>query len=184
MNAPTQFETMATRVALHPFLVGMNRSQLNLLTDCAMHVHFTPGQVIFCEGEIANRFYLIETGSVILESSARFGDPVIIDKVGGGGLLGWSWMFPPHVWHFTARAVEKTDAIFFYGTMLHEYCEHDHSLGYELFKRMSAVMIKRLQAAREKMLAIDLHQKNLPPAMVVQSPFMDQELDTQEIAIG
>lgn len=182
MNAPTQSEPMATRVALHPFLAGMNRSHLNLLTDCAMHVHFTPGQVIFREGEVANRFYLIETGSVILESSARFGDPVIIDKVGAGGLLGWSWMFPPHVWHFTARAVEKTEAIFFYGTILRDYCERDHSLGYELFKRMSAVMIRRLQAAREKMLAIDSHRTALPPALVVQAPFMDQELDIAETA--
>jgi CRP/FNR family transcriptional regulator, cyclic AMP receptor protein len=177
MNTPIQIEPMATRVALHPFLAGMNRSQLTLLTDCAMVVHFNPGQLIFREGELANRFYLIETGKAILESSARFGDPVIIDKVGAGDLLGWSWMFPPYVWHFTARAVEPTEAIFFYGTILREYCERDHSLGYELFKRMSVVMIKRLQAAREKMLAIDSHQTALSP-VVVQSPFMDQELDT------
>lgn len=170
---------MAMRVALHPFLAGMNRSHLTLLTDCAMVVHFNPGQLIFREGELANRFYLIETGKVILESSGRFGDPVIIDKVGAGDLLGWSWMFPPYVWHFTARAVERTEAIFFYGTILREYCERDHSLGYELFKRMSAVMIKRLQAAREKMLAIDAHETALRP-VVVQSPFMDQELDTAE----
>jgi CRP-like cAMP-binding protein len=172
---------MATRVALHPFLAGMNRSQLTLLADCAITVHFNPGQVIFNEGELANRFYLIETGKVILESSARTADAVIIDKVGAGELLGWSWMFPPYVWHFTARAVEPTNAIFFYGTILREYCERDHSLGYELFKRMSAVMIKRLQAAREKMLALDSHQTVLSPA-VVQSPFMDQELDTADAA--
>jgi len=182
MKTTAHIEPMVTRVALHPFLAGMNRSHLNLLTDCAMHVHFTPGQIIFREGEIANRFYLIETGGVILESSGRCGDPVVIDKVRAGDLLGWSWMFPPHVWHFTARAVAETEAIFFYGTILRDYCERDHSLGYELFKRMSAVMIKRLQAAREKMLAIDLHQTALPPALVVQPPFMDQELDSVETA--
>ena len=148
---------MAMRVALHPFLAGMNRSQLALLTDCAMVVHFNPGEVIFREGELANRFYLIETGKVILESSGRAGDPVIIDGVGAGDLLGWSWMFPPYVWHFTARATESTDAIFFYGTILREYCERDHSLGYELFKRMSAVMVKRLQAALTNMLAFHAH---------------------------
>jgi CRP-like cAMP-binding protein len=173
---------MATRVALHPFFAGMNRSQLNLLTDCAMAVNFTPGELIFREGELANRFYLIESGKVTLESSGRSGDPVIIDNVGAGGLLGWSWMFPPYVWHFTARAVEPTKAIFFYGTILREYCEHDHSLGYELFKRMSAVMIKRLQAAREKMLAIDSHQTALS-RVVVQSPFMDQEMDIAEATL-
>jgi CRP-like cAMP-binding protein len=179
MNTKTKSQPMAARVALHPFLAGMNRSQLTLLTDCAMVVHFNPGESIFREGELANRFYLIETGKVILESSGRSGGPVVIDEVGAGNLLGWSWMFPPYVWHFSARAAERTEAIFFYGTILREYCERDHSLGYELFKRMSAVMIKRLQAARDKMLAIGSHQAALSP-VVVQPPFMDQELDTVE----
>jgi CRP-like cAMP-binding protein len=66
-------------------------------------------------------------------------------------------MFPPYTWQFTARAVEPTTAIFFYGTILREYCEKDHSLGYELLKRMSAVMVKRLQAARKNMLTVHAH---------------------------
>jgi len=36
---------------------------------------------------------------------------------------------------------------------LREYCEKDHSLGFELFKRMSVVMLRRLQAARQKLLS-------------------------------
>jgi CRP-like cAMP-binding protein len=165
MNTHTEIEPMATRVALHPFLAGMKQAELALLVDCAMVVRFQPGQLIFREGDLANRFYLIETGKVILESGGRFDDAVVIDTVGAGDLLGWSWMFPPYVWHFTARAVEPTVAIFFYGTILREYCERNHSLGYELFKRMSAVMIKRLQAARDKMLAIDSQRMALPPAI-------------------
>jgi len=69
-------------------------------------------------------------------------------------MLGWSW-FPLRVWQFTARAVEPTEVIFFYGTILREYCERDPSLGYELFKRMSAVMVKRLQGARQRMLSFE-----------------------------
>jgi hypothetical protein len=38
-----------------------------------------------------------------------------------------------------------------YGTILREYCENDPALGYELFKRMSEVMTRRLQAARVKL---------------------------------
>ena len=155
----TQIETepMATRVALHPFLAGMNHERLVLLTNCATPVHFGEEQIIFREGEMANRFYLIESGKVILQSTGRHGQPVVVDTIGAGDLLGWSWIFPPYVWHFTARASEPTDAIFFYGTILREYCERDHSLGYELFKRMSAVMVKRLQAARENMLPFHPH---------------------------
>jgi CRP/FNR family cyclic AMP-dependent transcriptional regulator len=147
-------EPMTTRVALHPFLAGMNHTQLALLTDCAIAAHFKPGQIILREGELANRFYLIESGKVVLESGGDFGEPVIVDTISAGDLLGWSWMFPPYVWRFTARAIEPTEMIFFYGTILREYCERDPSLGYELFKRMSAVMVKRLQAARQRMLSL------------------------------
>jgi CRP-like cAMP-binding protein len=170
-------ESMATRVALHPFLVGMNRKQLALLIDCAIPAHFKAGQTILREGEIANRFYIIESGKVALESGGGFGEPVIIEIIGAGDLLGWSWMFPPYMWQFTARAIEATNAIFFYGTILREYCEKDHSLGYELFKRMSAVMTKRLQAARTKMLSIHAHGATLEP-IVLKSPLMDQENGT------
>ena len=176
MKTEIEVEPMATRVALHPFLAGLNRTNLALLTDCAMAAHFIKGQTILREGELANRFYLIESGKIALESNAGVGDPVVIETIGAGDLLGWSWMFPPHSWHFTARAVEPTEAIFFYGTILREYCERDHSLGYELFKRMSAVMVKRLQAARDKMLAVHSQTITLPP-VILESPFMDQKPD-------
>jgi CRP/FNR family transcriptional regulator, cyclic AMP receptor protein len=147
-------EPMATRVALHPFLAGMTRPQLALLIDCAMAAHFKTGQTILREGEFANRCYLIEAGKVVLESGGSFGEPLLIETIGAGDLLGWSWMFPPYTWQFTARAVEPTTAIFFYGTILREYCEKDHSLGFELLKRISAVMVKRLQAAQKLMLSL------------------------------
>jgi CRP/FNR family cyclic AMP-dependent transcriptional regulator len=170
----TEPEPMATRVSLHPFLAGMRHMQLALLTDCAIAAHFKPGQVVLREGELANRFYLIESGKVVLESGK---DSVIVDTIGAGDLLGWSWMFPPYVWHFTARAIEPTEAIFFYGTILREYCERDPSLGYELFKRMAPIMLRRLQAARDKMLAIHHGRASLEP-VILESPFMGQELNT------
>jgi len=179
VKTKTKTESMATRVMLHPFLAGMNHTQLALLTDCAMASHFKPGQIILREGEMANRFYLIEKGEVVLESGGDFGKPVVVEKIGAGDLLGWSWMFPPYVWHFTARSVEPTEAIFFYGTILREYCERDPSLGYELFKRMAPIMLRRLQAARDKMLAVHHGRASLEP-VVLESPFMDQELDTSE----
>jgi CRP/FNR family transcriptional regulator, cyclic AMP receptor protein len=137
-------------VAAHPFLIGISAHHVRLLADCAMRSEFTAGQVIFQKGETANRFYLIERGRVALESSTG-SEAVRIDEVGAGDLLGWSWIFPPYVWHFDARAIEPTAAIFLYGTMLREYCENDPALGYELFKRMSEVMMCRLQAARVKL---------------------------------
>lgn len=162
-NGAIQPEPLATRVALHPFLAGMNHTQLTLLTDCAIAARFKTGETILREGEFANRCYLIETGKVVVESVDCFGEPLLIEGIGAGDLLGWSWMFPPYVWHFTARAIEPTTAIFFYSTILREYCEKDHSLGYELLKRISAVMVKRLQAAHKQILSVCSGGTSLEP---------------------
>jgi CRP-like cAMP-binding protein len=145
-------EDLERSVAAHPFLIGLGEHHVRLMADCAIRTQFEADQVIFREGETANRFYLIEHGKVALESAAYTGEPVTIDMVADGDLLGWSWLFPPYVWHFGARALEPTAAIFFYGTVLREYCEQDQSLGYELFKRMSEVMTRRLQSARSRLL--------------------------------
>ncbi len=152
MITPDRKELEAQVIA-HAFLIGISAHHIRLLADCAMRSHFRAGEVIFRENEAANRFYLIEHGKVALESST-LGEPVKIDEIHDGDLLGWSWLFPPYAWHFSARALEDTTAIFFYGTVLRDYCENDHSLGFELFKRMSAVMLRRLQAARQKLLSV------------------------------
>jgi len=171
INHEIQIEPLSTRVALHPFLAGMNHRQLALLTDCAGARHFKAKQTILREGEFANGFYLIETGNVALESEAGLGESIAIQTLGAGNLLGWSWMFPPYVWQFTARAVKPTTALFFCAAILREYCEKDHSLGYELLKRISAVMVTRLQAAHDQMLSIHRSRVSREPP-IADAPFI------------
>jgi CRP/FNR family cyclic AMP-dependent transcriptional regulator len=143
----TTTESLASRVARHPVLAGMDQKQLALLTDSAMAVEFKKGEVIFREGELADRFFLFEPGKVIIrKSSAGPRDP----------MSGWLGISPPHTWNCTASAVEPSTAIFFYKTLLREYCEKDHSLGYELLKRFSLLMYQRAQAIRNKMLTHSL----------------------------
>ena len=60
--------------------------------------------------------------------------------------------------------------------ILRQYCECGHSLGQELRKRMSAILMKRRQTVRERILSLQargLHRE----AMLLESLFMDQELD-------
>ena len=141
-------------IAGHPFLRGLKSAHLRLLADSAMQVRYDTGQYIFREGDPANRFYLVEQGRVALESHRKDEAPVRIQVIGPGDVLGWSWLFPPYYWHFDARALEPTSAIFFYGTRLREQCEQDHDFGFEMMKRMTQVVIQRLQAARRQMVSV------------------------------
>ncbi len=79
-------------VAAHPFLLGMSEHHIRLLSDCALRTQFEKDQVIFRDGETANRFYLIEQGEVALEASSPSGRQVTIDVVADHDLLGWSWL--------------------------------------------------------------------------------------------
>jgi CRP/FNR family transcriptional regulator, cyclic AMP receptor protein len=164
----TQVEPLSTRVALHPFLAGMNHTHLALLIDCAVARRFDANQKILGEGEFANGFYLIETGKVALGSEAGSGEFIPIKILGAGDLLGWSWMFPPYVRQFTARAIEPVTTLFFYAAIVREYCEKDHSLGYELLKRISSVMVTRLQAAHDQMLS--LHSNKRIAELLIATP--------------
>jgi CRP/FNR family transcriptional regulator, cyclic AMP receptor protein len=143
---------MKSIIAEHQFLKGMSSHDLGILAEAAMPLEFNAGEVIFRKGDPANRFYLIVHGRVLLEAEANHRAALPIQTIEDGGVLGWSWLVPPYLWHFDARALEQTEAIFFYGTLLREECETNHDLGYELLKRMSEVMIGRLQATREELI--------------------------------
>ena len=149
---------MAALLASHPFVRDFDPHQRRMLADCAMEKSFEAGEVIFREGDPANRFYLILNGKVVLESYVLDRGRVEIQTIGAGDVLGWSWLFPPYYWQFDARAIEPTKAIFFYATPLREEAENDHELGYELYKRFAEVMLKRLQAARRRLLECCAHK--------------------------
>jgi CRP-like cAMP-binding protein len=151
---PDPLPPLASLIAGHPFLKGLPSRHLQILADCAMLTEFAPKQLIFREGEVANRFYLIREGKVALETPIKDHGPLHLQTVGGGEVLGWSWLFPPYYWHFDARALEPVKAIFFYGTRLRECCEADHELGYELMQRVAEVVVQRLQATRRQLLTV------------------------------
>jgi CRP/FNR family transcriptional regulator, cyclic AMP receptor protein len=153
-STPTNInQPLDTLIAEHPFLAGLSAEHIKILIECAMFSEFKEDQWIFSEGDPANRFYLILDGEIALESHVQDGRTVSIETIGEGDVLGWSWLFPSYHWHFDARALKDTKAIFFYGTRLREYCEEDHTLGYELMKRTAKVLIKRLEAMRRQLLA-------------------------------
>ena len=139
-------------IAAHPFLIGMNSHHLELLTRYATKKEFRADEMIFRAGEPAHGFYLIQTGTIALEGSVMEHGPVATDMVHASEPLGWSWLFPPHRWHFDARAIEPTTAIFFNGELLRHHYNEDTTLAHDLSQRICKVMAHRLQATRRKLI--------------------------------
>jgi CRP-like cAMP-binding protein len=144
--------SLAEAISKHQFVAGMKPEYLKILTDSAMFKQFERDEVLFREGEPANRFYLISKGKIALESRRNDATSPLVQIVGEDEVLGWSWLFPPYYWHFDARAAEATSAIFFYGTRLRQHCEEDSAFGYDLMKRVVGIVVKRLQITRVQLL--------------------------------
>ena len=141
-------------IARQPFFQGLKNPQLQLLTESAMEMQFAEGEIILQEGGPANRFYVILQGKVAFELEVDSnGTKLLIQTLGPGDDIGWSWLFPPYSVHVGARALAPTKTIFFYGTRLREQCEQDHELGYQLMKRIAEEATQSLQFTQQSLIA-------------------------------
>jgi len=139
-------------IVSHPFFEGMNPEHLEVITCCASEATFESDQILFREGEPANKFYLIQSGRIALEAHELADGTVPVQELGAGDVLGWSWLFPPFVWHLRARALGPTRAVVLDGARLLVTAERNRDFGYELMKRVAQVLVQRLQATRKQLL--------------------------------
>ena len=138
----------------HPFLKGLDEDHIDLMVGCASNVKFDPGEYVCREGQEADQFYFVRHGRLALELMTVARGPMSIHTINSGEVLGWSWLFPPYVWHFDCRATELTRAIAMDAKCLRDKCEQDNRLGFELMKRFSHVMEQRLSATRLQLLDV------------------------------
>jgi CRP-like cAMP-binding protein len=147
-------ETLERTLATHPFFEGLSSEYLSLITSCAQNARFEANTFLFREGQEATKFFLIREGAVALELCPPGREPLIVQTLTAGDVIGWSWLVAPHYWRFDARALILTRAFALDGECLRKKCEADPRLGYELLKRFSHMIAERLEATRLQLLDV------------------------------
>jgi CRP/FNR family cyclic AMP-dependent transcriptional regulator len=139
-------------IKTQPFFKDLDPKFLEVVAGCAANAVFKAGEVILTEEKPADKFYVVRSGKV----SVFIAHPktVVIQTVGEGEILGWSWLVPPYAYRFSARAETETQAIVFDGLCLRAKCDENHDLGYELMKRLATVFTERIEATRLQLLDI------------------------------
>jgi CRP/FNR family cyclic AMP-dependent transcriptional regulator len=135
-------------LAAHPAFKEMAPEYLTLIASFATSQHVPAQHRIFEFDQPAEHFYIVQSGQVTIEVPAIGGEPMTIQTLGPGSVLGWSWLLPPYRWLFDARAVVATDVVAVDGKRLLAACELDPALGYVVLKRFATLMAERLNAAR------------------------------------
>ena len=147
-------ESLVELIEKQSFFMGFSTDKIELLVDCASKETVRKGNYIFKTGEDAGKFYLINEGSVSLEINTPDDEIISIQSLEKGEILGWSWQFPPYKWNFDARAIEDTNLIAFDTKCFFETCKVNLLMAYEIQKRFSEIMLKRLQAARIQLIEL------------------------------
>jgi CRP-like cAMP-binding protein len=122
------------------------------VAGCARNVSFHPGDLLLAESDPADTFYLLRRGRVAIEVYSPGQGPIVIETVGPGAVVGWSWLVPPYRWNFDARAVDAVGAVAVDGACLRQKAEADPELGYALMRRVASVLLERLQMTRLRLL--------------------------------
>lgn len=142
----------APPLAAHPFVRGMKEEYIARLGQVTRYVSAPIRYRLFEEGGTADRFWLIEAGQVALDLHVPGHGPVIIETLGRGDVVGWSWLFPPFEWLLGAVTMQPMQAFVLDGRVVRAMCEADPGLGHELTRRLISVVVRRLQATRIRLL--------------------------------
>ncbi|HBZ70370.1 MAG TPA: Crp/Fnr family transcriptional regulator [Deltaproteobacteria bacterium] len=138
----------------HPFFAGLDERFIALVSGCAKNVRFEAKQYLIRHDEPANEFYLVRHGRVALEIAAPGHGALTFQTLGAGDIVGVSWLISPYRSQYDAQALELTRAIAIDGGCLRTKCESDHDLGYEMMKRVVAILVQRLHATRLQILDV------------------------------
>lgn len=138
-------------------LAKLPGQELELLSSIAVEVGFSAGEAIFEEEQLAETFYIIDTGKVGLELTSPGRPPIVIQTLGDGDLVGISWLFSPYRWNWRARAVTDVVAVGLSAARVRQICQVNSELNRWVLQVVAEEAVRRLHNTRLQLL--DLYEK-------------------------
>jgi signal-transduction protein with cAMP-binding, CBS, and nucleotidyltransferase domain len=106
-------ENIEELIASHRFFKHIKPEYVQEMVGCASVRNYKTGDVLGSEGSPSDFFFTLLEGRVAIESYQPGLDPVMLQTLHGGEIVGWSWLFPPYEWVFDAKALSDVRTIAF-----------------------------------------------------------------------
>ena len=129
---------------------GVPDDKLAIIAEMSEEIQVKAGEVIFCEGCPADKFYILLEGNISLwmKLTSRPESLVlgIINKRGQS--FGWSVVVSAQHYTATAECKEDSKLLAFNGKTLMDYMKKDTDVGFILAMRMAEIVSSRLRYYR------------------------------------
>ncbi|GGV80733.1 MULTISPECIES: cyclic nucleotide-binding domain-containing protein [Streptomyces] len=132
------------------------------LLDLAHETAHPDATRLFEEGERADRFWIVRTGTVALDIHIPGRGPAVVETIGTGGLVGWSWLCPPHRWHLGAETLGPVETWEFDAAVVRDTCAAHPDFGLALVTLVAGTIGQRLRATRTRLLDLYGPQQEAP----------------------
>ncbi|MBW1641237.1 MAG: cyclic nucleotide-binding domain-containing protein [Deltaproteobacteria bacterium] len=113
---------------------------------------FDEGEVVFREGENAERFYMVRRGKILLEQRISEKITISMGTVKPGYAFGWSAMLGGTTYTSDAVCAERSEVFSVNGIELTRLLDKDPSMGYRMTQRVLRIIKKRLEIRTEQFL--------------------------------
>jgi CRP/FNR family cyclic AMP-dependent transcriptional regulator len=146
----------AEQLRRYPFFAGMTDEELDRVAQITDRASYEAGAVIFREGEVAQKLYVLTDGSVELVYEIPKTEGMTTSFVGSiaaGEPFGLSAFNEPYLLTATARAESAVNVLEIPGDALRALAEEDCHLGYALMKQIARALGERLSFARVQLAA-------------------------------
>jgi CRP/FNR family cyclic AMP-dependent transcriptional regulator len=134
-------------------------SMLEKLIPLVERLHLNEQDYLFRQGDLAERFFMLNRGKVLLEQRISDKMTVSIESIRPGYSIGWSGIraggLEPYS-RYTSDAIctETSELFAINGEELNNLLDDDHDMGYMLCRRLIRVISRRLRHRTEQFVRI------------------------------
>jgi CRP-like cAMP-binding protein len=118
-------------------------------------------ETIFRQGDIADKFFMLKRGKVLLEQKITEKITVSVGSIKPGYSFGWSAMLDGGYYTSAAVCAEYSEIFFVRAPQIKNILEKDHSLGYVFTQRLLRVMKNRLDHRTDQFMRVIKHHPDI-----------------------
>jgi CRP-like cAMP-binding protein len=139
----------------------LNDEMLDKLIPITELLHFDERELIFRQGDKAERFYMLKEGKVILEQKITDKIAVSVSAIKPGYSFGWSAMLDGEQYTIDAVCAASCKVFSFRDEKIKALFEKDHSLGFIMSQRLLHIIKKRYDIRTEQFIKTLRHHPEI-----------------------
>ncbi len=137
-------------IARIPLFKDLSIADIDMMAPLFDAVCLEQGQVVFEEGMVADYFYVVLDGEVVVNYKPYDGPQLMVARISSGGVFGWSSILGRQVYTSDAVAAVPSTAIRIRGEELRSLCEKNPQTGQIILEKLAAAIAERLDSTREQ----------------------------------